>query len=215
MILTRSLLEKGFLRVVSVSLCLSVVKLLGKTLTTATQRSHREPQRRILLQTSRICLLLPTSLVLSVWCSAQTQLTVKTINKIPIARSSQTIELSAKVLAALGEKDLNKIHVRDSSGKEVLAQAVDTDYDELRSEEHTSELQSLTNIVCRLLLEKKKQYSFRLSFAARPKLSVRSQRTTARAAHRFRRATEADCSPGTHTRPRSRCLPRLRRASRL
>src|SRR5258706_11124139 len=27
-----------------------------------------------------------------------------------------------------------------------------------RSEEHTSELQSLTNIVCRLLLEKKKTY---------------------------------------------------------
>src|SRR5437016_8974253 len=29
--------------------------------------------------------------------------------------------------------------------------------DEARSEEHTSELQSLTNLVCRLLLEKKKQ----------------------------------------------------------
>src|SRR5438093_8473463 len=29
----------------------------------------------------------------------------------------------------------------------------------LRSEEHTSELQSLTNLVCRLLLEKKKQNS--------------------------------------------------------
>ena len=28
-----------------------------------------------------------------------------------------------------------------------------------RSEEHTSELQSLTNLVCRLLLEKKKSYS--------------------------------------------------------
>src|ERR1019366_10685834 len=28
----------------------------------------------------------------------------------------------------------------------------------LRSEEHTSELQSLTNLVCRLLLEKKKIY---------------------------------------------------------
>src|SRR5437016_7204387 len=28
---------------------------------------------------------------------------------------------------------------------------------ELRSEEHTSELQSLTNLVCRLLLEKKKK----------------------------------------------------------
>src|SRR5262249_61430531 len=29
---------------------------------------------------------------------------------------------------------------------------------ELRSEEHTSELQSLTNLVCRLLLEKKKKH---------------------------------------------------------
>src|SRR5437016_7129607 len=29
--------------------------------------------------------------------------------------------------------------------------------DERRSEEHTSELQSLTNLVCRLLLEKKKK----------------------------------------------------------
>src|SRR5438093_3807031 len=29
---------------------------------------------------------------------------------------------------------------------------------EVRSEEHTSELQSLTNLVCRLLLEKKKTY---------------------------------------------------------
>src|SRR5258706_4355999 len=28
-----------------------------------------------------------------------------------------------------------------------------------RSEEHTSELQSLTNLVCRLLLEKKKEYT--------------------------------------------------------
>src|SRR5438046_6130493 len=30
-----------------------------------------------------------------------------------------------------------------------------------RSEEHTSELQSLTNLVCRLLLEKKKNYALR------------------------------------------------------
>src|SRR5438093_7748055 len=29
----------------------------------------------------------------------------------------------------------------------------------VRSEEHTSELQSLTNLVCRLLLEKKKTYN--------------------------------------------------------
>src|SRR5438093_1964508 len=32
-----------------------------------------------------------------------------------------------------------------------------------RSEEHTSELQSLTNVVCRLLLEKKKRKAFQLS----------------------------------------------------
>src|SRR5437016_10944237 len=32
-------------------------------------------------------------------------------------------------------------------------------WEQTRSEEHTSELQSLTNLVCRLLLEKKKIYS--------------------------------------------------------
>src|SRR5437016_11868053 len=34
-----------------------------------------------------------------------------------------------------------------------------------RSEEHTSELQSLTNLVCRLLLEKKKQQKSRYKFS--------------------------------------------------
>src|SRR5438046_5638598 len=33
-------------------------------------------------------------------------------------------------------------------------------YTDVRSEEHTSELQSLTNLVCRLLLEKKKKQKF-------------------------------------------------------
>src|SRR2546430_4045611 len=33
----------------------------------------------------------------------------------------------------------------------------DCRYDQLRSEEHTSELQSQSNLVCRLLLEKKKK----------------------------------------------------------
>src|SRR5262249_61810121 len=36
-------------------------------------------------------------------------------------------------------------------------QACGDEVDARRSEEHTSELQSLTNLVCRLLLEKKKQ----------------------------------------------------------
>src|SRR2546430_4422833 len=34
---------------------------------------------------------------------------------------------------------------------------------ETRSEEHTSELQSQSNLVCRLLLEKKKQKEFKIS----------------------------------------------------
>jgi len=55
-------------------------------------------------------------------------LTVKATNKLPLARASQTIELSAKDLAPLGA-DLTKIHVKDAAGKEVLAQAVDTDFD--------------------------------------------------------------------------------------
>src|SRR5262249_60819164 len=35
----------------------------------------------------------------------------------------------------------------------------------LRSEEHTSELQSLTNLVCRLLLEKKKKKKYRRMYS--------------------------------------------------
>lgn len=56
-------------------------------------------------------------------------LAVKTVNKLQIARPSQTIELSSKDLAALGAKDLTTIHVKDAAGKELLCQAVDTDGD--------------------------------------------------------------------------------------
>ena len=64
-------------------------------------------------------------------CTAQqTQLTVTAVNKLNIARQSETLEVAAAALAPLGEKDLMKLHVRDASGKEVLSQAVDTDYDD-------------------------------------------------------------------------------------
>src|SRR5258705_2472016 len=49
--------------------------------------------------------------------------------------------------------------------------AADVDEIHLRSEEHTSELQSLRHLVCRLLLEKKKI----LEFTNLPKLSLSSQ----------------------------------------
>jgi len=62
--------------------------------------------------------------------TAQSQLTVTAVNKLKIARPGETIELTAEALAPLAEKDLTKIHVRDASGKDVIAQAVDTDYDD-------------------------------------------------------------------------------------
>jgi hypothetical protein len=58
------------------------------------------------------------------------ELTITAANKLKIARPGETIELPAQSLVALGESDLTKIHVRDASGKEVLAQAVDTDFDD-------------------------------------------------------------------------------------
>src|SRR5665213_2764051 len=70
-----------------------------------------------------------TALFPLLMANAASQLTVKAVNKLQIARTSQTIELSAPQLAPLGENDLEKIHVKDSSGKELLCQAVDTDFD--------------------------------------------------------------------------------------
>ena len=60
----------------------------------------------------------------------QTALTVTAVNKLKLARTNETIELTLKDLAPLAEKDLSKLHVRDSSGKELVAQSVDTDYDD-------------------------------------------------------------------------------------
>src|SRR5438046_8078618 len=50
--------------------------------------------------------------------------------------------------------------VRELGGPEPLAHMVEAHSfaGALRSEEHTSELQSLTNLVCRLLLEKKNKH---------------------------------------------------------
>jgi uncharacterized protein DUF4861 len=61
---------------------------------------------------------------------AQTQLTVSAVNKLKLARPGETIELTAQDLVPLSEKDLNKLHVFDSAGKEIISQSVDTDYDD-------------------------------------------------------------------------------------
>lgn len=77
------------------------------------------------------CLLVASVLVLPLWANAAS-LTVTAVNKLSLARASQTIELTAAQLAPLGAKDLATIHVKDSTGKELLAQAVDTDGDTYR-----------------------------------------------------------------------------------
>ena len=61
------------------------------------------------------------------------QLTVTAVNKLQIARASQTMELTTAQLAPLGEKNLNKIHVKDAAGKELICQAVDMDFDEFHT----------------------------------------------------------------------------------
>jgi len=64
------------------------------------------------------------------FCPAAAQLTVKATNRLQTPRASQTIELSAKDLAGLDSKNIETLHVKDSSGNEVLCQAVDTDFDD-------------------------------------------------------------------------------------
>jgi len=78
----------------------------------------------------KIGLLIVLLLMVAYPCAAQTELKVTAVNKLNMARQDETIELSLKDLASLAEKDLNKLHVRDSSGKELVAQSVDTDYDD-------------------------------------------------------------------------------------
>ncbi|HEX5220945.1 MAG TPA: DUF4861 family protein [Verrucomicrobiae bacterium] len=59
-------------------------------------------------------------------------LTVTAVNKLNLARASQTIELTGEQLGPLGARDLNTVHVKDASGKELLVQALDTDGDTYR-----------------------------------------------------------------------------------
>lgn len=71
-----------------------------------------------------------TALVLAFFANlASAQLTIKATNKLQLARTSQTIEISAAQLAPLNARDLMTVRIKDAAGAEVLAQAVDTDFD--------------------------------------------------------------------------------------
>src|SRR2546427_2515976 len=62
-----------------------------------------------------------------------------------------------------------------SEGVPFIHRSVDTDDKTSRSEEHTSELQSQSNLVCRLLLEKKKKKKQR---NAHQRIEKKRHRTT-------------------------------------
>src|SRR5256885_12954321 len=71
---------------------------------------------------------------------------------------AQRIDLAAVRVLVLAQRVRRRVRCRDAAGTEDdrdrLGPAVGADH--ARSEEHTSELQSPCNLVCRLLLEKKK-----------------------------------------------------------
>src|SRR5262249_58462563 len=81
-----------------------------------------------------------------------------------------------------------------------------------RSEEHTSELQSLTNLVCRLLLEKKKNTSQRLIYGQKQLTSERTGSGASASAYtgheqETRSATEQEHSGNLCDRPqRPACI---------
>src|SRR5690349_22600437 len=77
----------------------------------------------------------------------------------PTRRSSDLGELqrAADRLARVGDDDVDAAVGREEGGGQRGAGGAVAEIDRIRSEEHTSELQSRRDLVCRLLLEKKKE----------------------------------------------------------
>src|SRR5258706_8839048 len=89
-------------------------------------------------------------------CPAATTTTSTDLSPISLTSASW---FSRKLSFASGMGPLNIIRYRVCVIRAAPLQDASVDLcvlDVVRSEEHTSELQSLTNLVCRLLLEKKK-----------------------------------------------------------
>src|SRR5258705_10264293 len=70
--------------------------------------------------------------------------------------------LFRSVLSGLGRRDLSAVFRHHGVGHRLLRVPRAVADAGARSEEHTSELQSLRHLVCRLLLEKKKDQQLRL-----------------------------------------------------
>lgn len=103
--------------------------------------------------------------------AAAPRLTVTALNPLPFARASQTLELTREQLAPLGEKDLSRIHVADASGRELIVQAVDTDYDDY----HTPDI-----VIFQSDFAPRERKTFTVTVGARPRLSPADYRAYGR-----------------------------------
>src|SRR5437016_10743065 len=103
----------------------------------------------------RITLALPFILLILISCSRPAPATTNREDTSP--HSGPSLTDGAAMKAHIQKLASDDMEGRAPGGKgEELATAYIADFYK-RSEEHTSELQSLTNLVCRLLLEKKKK----------------------------------------------------------
>src|SRR5438093_4252469 len=73
------------------------------------------------------------------------------------ARTKLHYHEGGQALFVTGGKGILELYTKHSSGYGKVKIRLNSKSTGMRSEEHTSELQSLTNLVCRLLLEKKKK----------------------------------------------------------
>src|SRR2546425_1501709 len=72
---------------------------------------------------------------------------------------------SAGELVVVGAGGADPARLRDVEDDPIRAAVLHLDVAFVRSEEHTSELQSLAYLVCRLLLEKKKNKCYSIMYA--------------------------------------------------
>src|SRR5262249_59489867 len=79
---------------------------------------------------------------------------------------------SSDLPTTVAQADLDPAPLAGHPGEGVARVDQEVQHDLMRSEEHTSELQSLTNLVCRLLLEKKNAHVDRQPRADAPPLRI-------------------------------------------
>src|SRR5438093_6017340 len=81
----------------------------------------------------------------------------KNVESCAIASMSDVWECYRLELIAVEDQIRQNLDSKVALVNTVAAHILNSGGKRIRSEEHTSELQSLTNLVCRLLLEKKKK----------------------------------------------------------